>query len=54
MDINLVRTTMTLVAFAVFLGIVWWAYSPSRKARFEQDSRLVFDEPPAPPGGDRR
>ena len=35
---------MTVAAFAAFLGIVWWAYSPSRKSRFEEDARLVFVE----------
>ncbi len=48
MDINLIRILITLVAFGTFLGIVWWAFSPSRKGRFESDARLVFDEP-APP-----
>jgi cbb3-type cytochrome oxidase subunit 3 len=47
MDINLIRTLITLLAFATFLGIVWWAFSPARKGRFELDGRLVFDEPAA-------
>jgi cytochrome c oxidase cbb3-type subunit IV len=44
MDINTLRTLVTVLAFATFLGIVWWAYGPSRKQRFENDARLVFDE----------
>ena len=44
MDINTVRTLVTVLAFATFLGIVWWAYGPSRKARFERDAQMVFDE----------
>lgn len=44
MDINTVRTLVTVLAFATFLGIVWWAYGPSRKERFERDAHLVFDE----------
>ena len=44
MDLNTLRTLMTLLAFGAFLGIVWWAYAPSRKDRFEQDARLVFDD----------
>jgi cytochrome c oxidase cbb3-type subunit 4 len=43
MDINLVRSLVTLAAFAAFLGIVWWAWSPARRARFEQDALLPFD-----------
>jgi len=35
---------LTLAAFAAFIGIVGWAYSPSRKSRFEDDARLPFDE----------
>jgi cytochrome c oxidase cbb3-type subunit 4 len=43
MDINLIRSLVTLAAFAAFLGIVWWAYSPSRRSRFEKDALLPFD-----------
>ena len=44
MDLNMLRTIITLAAFGTFLGIVWWAYSPQRKGRFERDAQLVFDE----------
>ena len=44
MDINTLRNIMTLLAFGAFLGIVWWAYGPSRRERFERDARLVFDD----------
>ncbi|MBI3370135.1 MAG: cbb3-type cytochrome c oxidase subunit 3 [Betaproteobacteria bacterium] len=44
MDIDLIRTLVTVLALASFLGIVWWAYAPSRKARFERDANLVFDD----------
>jgi cytochrome c oxidase cbb3-type subunit 4 len=44
MDINTLRTLMTLLAFGAFLGVVWWAYGPSRRERFENDAQLVFDE----------
>jgi len=42
MDINLVRSLVTVASLAAFLGIVWWAYAPSRKARFERDAQLPF------------
>lgn len=48
MDINLVRSLLTVAALAAFIGIVWWAYGPSRKARFERDARIALDEPEAP------
>ncbi|MBV8032842.1 MAG: cbb3-type cytochrome c oxidase subunit 3 [Betaproteobacteria bacterium] len=44
MDLNLLRTVMTLAAFAVFVGIVWWAYSPSRKARLDAQAASILDE----------
>ena len=36
------RSLMTLAAFLAFAGIVWWAYAPSRKARFDDDARSIF------------
>jgi cytochrome c oxidase cbb3-type subunit 4 len=48
MDINLLRIAVTLAALTAFLGIVWWAYGPSRKARFERDARMVLDETDTP------
>jgi cytochrome c oxidase cbb3-type subunit IV len=44
MDINLVRSLVTVAALAAFLGIVWWAYAPARKERFEHDARLPLEE----------
>ncbi|HLF39469.1 MAG TPA: cbb3-type cytochrome c oxidase subunit 3 [Burkholderiales bacterium] len=44
MDINLLRSLVTVAALAAFLGIVWWAYGPARKERFERDGRLPLDE----------
>ena len=44
MDINLVRSLVTLAALAAFVGIVWWAYAPARKQRFERDALLPLME----------
>ena len=44
MDINLIRSLDTVLAFAAFLGIVWWAYSAGRKEMFESAARLPFDD----------
>lgn len=52
-DINAVRTLVTILAFAAFLGIVWWAYAPARRERFERDALLVFDDPGDQPGAAR-
>jgi cytochrome c oxidase cbb3-type subunit 4 len=44
MDLNLLRSLLTLAAFAAFLGIVWWAYGPARRERFERDAQLPLDD----------
>jgi len=44
MDIDLLRSLVTVASLAAFLGIVWWAYGPARKERFERDGRLPLDE----------
>jgi cytochrome c oxidase cbb3-type subunit IV len=45
MDLNVLRSVVTIVAFAMFLGIVWWALSRRRGAEFEEAARLPFDGP---------
>jgi len=44
MDINFLRSVITVVALAAFLGIVWWAYAPARRERFERDAQLPFND----------
>jgi len=44
MDINTIRILVTVLAFAAFLGIIYWAYGPSRRERFERDGMLPFEE----------
>lgn len=44
MDINDLRSIVTVVAFTVFIAIVLWAYSDRSKAAFDQAARLPFDE----------
>jgi len=43
-----------VLSFASFLGIVFWAYSGSRKARFEEAARLALDDDLAAPEDDQR
>jgi cbb3-type cytochrome oxidase subunit 3 len=38
---ELVRSLLTVGAFGAFLAIVWWAYAPSRKARWEERGALT-------------
>lgn len=54
MDIDTMRSIITVVSFLTFIGIVLWAYSGARKARFEEAARLPFDEEEFPAGGRRR
>jgi len=44
MDINTLRSILTVVAFATFIGIVLWAYSERSKAAFDQAALLPFEE----------
>ena len=44
MDINDLRSLFTVLAFAAFLGIVWWAYSDRRKQAYEEAARLPLDD----------
>ncbi|HET7672574.1 MAG TPA: hypothetical protein VFK84_19350 [Burkholderiales bacterium] len=40
---ELLRSLVTLGAFGAFLAIVWWAYAPSRKDRWEEKGVLTDD-----------
>jgi cytochrome c oxidase cbb3-type subunit 4 len=44
MDINTLRSIVTVVAFVAFIAIVLWAYSDRSKAAFDQAARLPFEE----------
>ena len=42
MDINLMRSLVTVAALAGFVTILVWAYQPSRKAQFDEAAQLPF------------
>lgn len=44
MDINVLRSIVTVVLFVLFVAIVLWAYSDRSKAAFDRAARLPFDE----------
>jgi len=44
MDINDLRSIMTVLSFLTFLGIVAWAYSGRRKAAFDEAARSLLDD----------
>ena len=42
MDVNTLRIGITLATFAAFLGIVFWAYRPSRKQELDEVGRSIL------------
>jgi cytochrome c oxidase cbb3-type subunit 4 len=43
-DINDLRSLVTVIAFVAFLGIAFWAYSGRTRRAFEEAARLPFEE----------
>ncbi|MEY2862129.1 MAG: hypothetical protein RLZ68_1262 [Pseudomonadota bacterium] len=43
-DINILRAAVTVVSFAVFLGIVAWAWSKRRANDFDEAANLPFEQ----------
>jgi len=44
MDVNDLRSMLTVLAFVTFIGIVVWAYSGRRRAAFDEAANLPFSE----------
>ncbi|MEZ5653392.1 MAG: cbb3-type cytochrome c oxidase subunit 3 [Burkholderiaceae bacterium] len=42
MDVNELRTILLVLCFLAFVGIVYWAYSPKSKRRFDEAANLPF------------
>jgi len=42
MDINTLRSIATVICFALFLGIIWWAYRGKNRAAFDEAAMLPF------------
>ncbi|MBQ0831443.1 MULTISPECIES: CcoQ/FixQ family Cbb3-type cytochrome c oxidase assembly chaperone [unclassified Marinobacter] len=42
MDINELRGVHTLILIAVFIGIIWWAFSANRKKANDEAANLPF------------
>ena len=46
MDINTLRSLATVLVAVAFVAVCWWAFSPSRRKRFDEAAKLPFaDEP---------
>ena len=44
MSVTFVQSVWTVMAMAVFIGIVIWAYSKRKKSDFEQAGRMAMDD----------
>jgi cytochrome c oxidase cbb3-type subunit IV len=44
MDINDLRTIITVLTFLAFVGIVWWAFSSRRTSDYEVAARMPLDD----------
>ncbi len=44
MDMEWMRSMMTVMAFATFIGIVLWAWSSRKKGDFEWAARSVLED----------
>jgi cbb3-type cytochrome oxidase subunit 3 len=44
MDVTLLREAVTVVSFAVFMGIVWYAARPGNRTYFDRAAQLPPDE----------
>jgi cytochrome c oxidase cbb3-type subunit 4 len=44
MDINDLRALSTVLAFACFIGIVWWAWHRKSQKGFAEAARLPFTD----------
>jgi cytochrome c oxidase cbb3-type subunit 4 len=44
MDVNTLRIAVTLVSFAIFIGILRWAWSSRRAQDFAEAAELPFEQ----------
>ena len=44
MDITTLRIAATLVSFATFLGIIYWAFARRNQASLEEAAQLPFEQ----------
>ena len=44
MDLNDIRSAVTLFSFALFAALMAWTWRPSRRGAHDAAARLVFDD----------
>ncbi len=52
MVVDLIQALWSLVSLCTFVAIVIWAYSPKRKAAFDEAARIPLDDD-GPVGGEQ-
>ena len=52
MEVEIVRSVLTVLSFVSFLGVVAWAYTPTRRERFDRDAMMPFSHRESAAGGD--
>ena len=48
MDLNDIRSLVTLASLLLFLALMAWTWWPSRRAAHESASRMLFDDADVP------
>jgi len=48
MDINSLRSVVTVVSLVTFIGIVWWSWSTRRSTDFAEAANLPFEQSDLP------
>lgn len=43
MNFTILSSIVTVISMAVFIGILYWAFSAKNKARFEEIGRMPID-----------
>ena len=54
MDINDIRSLVTLLSLALFIGLMVWTWRPAQRAAHEEAARLVFEGDDGPSALDPR
>ena len=47
--VTAIRAGSTVLTLLIFVGIVWWAYGPKRRSRFEVAAQSLLRDEDAPP-----
>lgn len=53
MDAGTLGSVVTVLFFALFIGIVWWAFHRENKQKYEEAANLPFEEEDDGTGGRR-